>query len=154
MKSTEAGIRFPAVGFTPDLDMWGFDDVDALTECGSQTLKQNLQSGMEVIGSDGRRWVVRSIGRLGRNRPFLPWLFWALMSGPGWRIEQELEELPPVTLGDIKARAIRFLEAHPEDYCPDGLDSKEFNRLLAQVRAAKSVAKLDKLLGLDWFIAY
>lgn len=154
MKSTEADIRFPAVGFTPDGDMWGFDDVDALTECGPKTLRQNMQSGMEVIGSDGRRWAVRSIRRIGRNKPLLPWLFRRLLSGPGWRIEQEMEELPPVTFGDIRVRAIQFLDAHPEDHCPDGPQSEEYNRLLAQVRAARSVAQLIELLGLDWFIAY
>jgi hypothetical protein len=154
MKSTEADIRFPAVGFTPDGDMWGFDDIDALTECGPMTLRQNMQSGMEVIGSDGGRWVVRSIRRVGRNKPLLPWLLWRLLSGPGWRIEQELEEVAPVTLDDIKTRAIQFLEAHPEDHCPDGPQSKDYKRLLAQLRAARSVAKLQELLGLDWFIAY
>ena len=154
MKSTEAGIRFPAIGFTPDGGMWGFADLDGLTECGPMTLRKNMQSGMEVIDSDGRRWVVRSIRRIGRNKPLLPWLLSRLLSGPGWRIEQELEEMPPVTLEDIRTRASEFFEANADDLCPDGPNSQDYKRLLKQVRAAKSVAKLRELLGLDWFVAY
>ena len=153
MKSTEADIHFPAIGFTPDGDMWGFADVGALTECGSMTLRKNMQSGMEVIDSDGRRWVVRSIRRIGRNKPLLPWLFSRMLSGPGWRIEQELEQMPPVTLEDIRVRAGEYFEANADDLCPDGPQSEDYKRLRSKVRGAKSVAKLRELLGLDWFIA-
>jgi hypothetical protein len=154
MKSTDADIRFPAIGFTPDRDMWGFADLNALTECGSRTLKENMQSGMELIDSKGRRWVVRSVRRIGRNRPFLPWLFRAALGGPGWRIEQELDELAPVTLDEIKDRACAFVEASPDDYCDDNQNGDGNSRLIAKVRSAKSVAKIRELLGLDWFIAY
>jgi hypothetical protein len=71
-----------------------------------------------------------------------------MSAGPGWRIEQELEELPPVTLDDVKARARGFLKKYGDDY------GEDYKRLLAQVRTAKSVAKLHEVLGLDWFIAY
>jgi hypothetical protein len=163
MKSTDAGIRFPAIGFTPDGGMWGFADLDGLTECGARTLKNNTQSGMELIDSDGRPWVVRSIRRIGRNKPLLPWLVSTVLGGGGGcRIEQELDELAPVTLAEIKVRTCAYVESIPDEHCCDhDQDHEEEHNhehgpasLLAQVRSANSVAEIRERLGLDWFIAY
>ena len=154
MKSTEADIRFPALGFTPDREIWGFADIDALTECGSRTLMENMQAGMEIIDSDGRRWLVRSIRRIGRNKPLLPWLLWRALSGPGWRIEQELEEMAPVTLTEIAERACASLEAFADDYCLGREREDILTPLIAKVRSAESVAAIREVVGPDWFIAY
>lgn len=49
MKSSEAGFKFPVLGFTPDHENWGFPDLDRLTKCGPATLKKRMQDDMELI---------------------------------------------------------------------------------------------------------
>ena len=53
MKSTEADMLFPVLGFTPDGDIWGFADLSTLTSCGPLTLKENLQRDLELVDSSG-----------------------------------------------------------------------------------------------------
>jgi hypothetical protein len=154
MKTAEAVMNFPVLGFTPERGIWGFEDLNTLTSCGPRTLKNDLQVGMELIDSRGSRWVVRSVRRIGRDRPFLPWLLSAALSGPLWRIEQELDELAPVPLPEIKERACASVEATSSDYCADDEREEVLEPLLAKVRAAKSVAKIHTLLGLDSFMGY
>jgi hypothetical protein len=155
MKTATANMHFPVLGFTPDREIWGFQDLDTLTSCGPRTLKDDMQVGMELVDSDGRRWVVRSIRRLGRDRPLLRWLASTLLTGvPGSRIEQELDELSPLSLPEIKERACGSVEATSMDYCADDEREEVLVPLLAQVRAAESVARIHELLGLDSFMGY
>lgn len=159
MKSVEANLKFPVVGFTPDRAAWGFADLDTLTACGSWTLKDDLQRGMELVDSDGRRWVVRSVRKTGRARPLLPWLVMSVLSGPLWRIDQEMDELEPISFAEVKDRVCAAIEANAEDYqdcCADpehehedGVESR-----IAQVRASKTVAQIIDKLGLDSFMSY
>jgi hypothetical protein len=154
MKTSEADFRFPVLGFTPDKQIWGFEDLNTLTSCGRWTLKENMQSGMELIGSDGRRWIVRSIRRVGRAEPLLMWLISHLLSMPQSRIEHELEELAPISLEEIRSRTAASMEAFPTNYCEEDEMDSVFRKLVAKVRAARSVAKIHELLGLDSFMAY
>jgi hypothetical protein len=154
MKAAEARFKFPVLGFTSDKEIWGFPDLNALTSCGPRTLKNNMQLGMELIDGDGRRCVVRSVRRLGRDRPLLPWLLSALLAGvPGSRIEHDLEDLEPVSLSEIKTRACASLEATSSDYCEDD-EPEVLASLLAQVCSARSVGEIHDLLGLDSFMGY
>jgi hypothetical protein len=154
MKTAEAKFHFPVLGFTPDREIWGFQDLGTLTSCGPRTLKDNMQVGMELIDSDGRRWVVRSVRRTGRGESLLPWLISFLLSTPQSRVEQELEELEPVSLAEVRDRACASLEAFPDDYCADDERETVLEPLLSEVRSAKSVARIYELLGLDSFMAY
>jgi hypothetical protein len=154
MKTREAGFRFPVLGFTPDGEIWGFPDLATLTSCGPRTLKEHSQSGMELVDVEGRRWVVRSIRRLGRGEPLLAWLISHLLSTPQSRIEHELDAMAAMPLDDVKARACASLEAFPEDYGhAEGRDAV-FMALLESVRAADGVAAIHELLGLDSFMAF
>lgn len=155
MKTSEVKFHFPVLGFTPDREIWGFSDLETLTSCGPGTLKNDMQAGMELVDSKGRRWVVRSVRRTGRDQPLLPWLISALLTGvPGSRIEHELDEMPALSLPEIKERACASVEATSSDYCADDEREEVLEPLLAQVRAAKSVARIHDLLGLDSFKAY
>lgn len=155
MKTAEAGFRFPVVGFTPDLEMWAFNDLDTLTSCGPKTLKDNMQDGLELIDADGRRWIVRSVTRVGRAESLLKSaLSILLFATPQSRIDHELEALEPLSLDEVKARACAMLEAFPEDYGQYDESDNVLAPLLAQVRAARDVASLPDLLGLDSFKAY
>lgn len=155
MKTVEAGFQFPVVGFTPDLEMWAFKDLDTLTSCGPRTLKDNMQLGMELIGADGRRWIVRSVTRTGRAESLLKSALSILLSAmPQSRIEHELEALEALSLDEVKARACAMLEAFPEDYGQYDESDNVLAPLLAQVRSAKDIASLPDLLGLDSFKSY
>jgi len=154
MKTREAACCFPVLGFTPDREIWGFPDLDTLTSCGPRTLKNNSQSGMELVDVEGRRWVVRSVRRTGRGAPLLAWLLSHLLSTPQSRIEHELDAMAPLTLDDVKARVCASLESFPQDYCLDDERETVLAELLESVRAAKDIAALHELLGLDSFMAY
>jgi hypothetical protein len=154
MKTREADCRFPVLGFTPDREIWGFPDLDTLTSCGPRTLRDNSQSGMELVDIEGRCWVVRSVRRTGRGEPLLAWLISHLLSTPQSRIEHELDAMPALTLDDVKARVCVSLEAFPQDYCHADERDTVFAELLESVRAAKDIATIHELLGLDSFMSY
>lgn len=154
MKTTEIDFKFPVLGFTPDREFWGFPNLDALTSCGPLTLKQDKQRDMELIDADGRRWIVRGVRKVGRKGPLLLWLFSSLLSGPQYRIEQELEPLEAVSLDEVKARCRASLDAFPQDYCAEDEREEILEPLLRKMEAASSVAALYELLGLDTFESY
>jgi hypothetical protein len=155
MNTAEANFRFPVLGFTPDREIWGFADIGTLTSCGPRTRKENLQAGMELVGADGARWIVRSVRRVGRAEPLIPWLLSALLtSTPQSRVEHELDRLEPITLREAQARACASLKAFPQDYGAADEDDPALGVLLAQVNATRSIGDLHELLGLDSFMAY
>jgi hypothetical protein len=149
MKTAEVDFRFPVLGFTDDLEIWGFQDLDRLTKCGPRTLKEDLQRGMELIDAEGRCWVVRSITRTGRAGSLLSVL---LPFGPAQsRIEHELDALPPVVLEDVRRRACRSMEAFLENYVDGDEDKFEFEQLLFKVKNAGEIAEIYDLLQPDTF---
>jgi hypothetical protein len=109
---------------------------------------------MELVDAEGRRWVVRSVRRTGRGKPLPAWLISHLLSTPQSRIEHELDAMAALTLDDVKARVCGSLEAFPQDYCHEDERDTVFAALLESVRAAKDIAALHELLGLDSFMAY
>jgi hypothetical protein len=152
MKTAEAQFQFPVLGFTPDTEIWGFPDLDRLTRCGPRTLQGNMQSGMELIGSDGRRWGVRSVKRIGRAGSLIKQLlFFGL---PQSRIEHELEPLERVSLEEVQRRACAAIEAHADNYCHHSAeeDWETFvEPLLAEVNATRNISDIYDLLQPDTF---
>lgn len=158
MKTAEANFNFPVLGFTPDRQIWGFPDRNALTACGSFALKENMQAEMELVDSDGRRWVVRSIRKVGRARSLLKQaLLSLLMAGPLWRIEYELDELEAVSLSDIRERTCLAIETFADNYCHFTAEEdwdEHVAPLLAKMRSAESVAEIYTELNPDSFEGY
>jgi len=154
MKTSEVDFRFPVIGFTTDEDIWGWPDLDTLTKCGSMTLKDRMQDGMELIDADGRRWRVLSVTRTGRAGPLLS-LARLLGAPPQSRIEHELEVLEPVTLKEVQTRARASIKAHPEFWSEgeEGRDAELRNRL-ADVEGVTTIGSLLETLGLDTFESY
>ena len=152
MKSSEADLRFPVLGFTHDRENWGFPDLDRLTRCGPRTLKENLQDGMELIDAGGRRWKVLGIRRTGRAGSVL-----SLLPGfgpPQSRIEQYVEPLPDLSLEEVRERSRESLETFKSDYTGFDDDEAEFGLLLTKVGQAQSIAELYELLQPDTFEPY
>lgn len=151
MKTAQADFVFPVMAFTTDLDIWGFPDLDRLTKCGSRTLKEGMQLGMEIIDSQGRRWAVRNVRRIGRTGSLMMVL---LTFKSQSRIEHELEILPPISLEETKARVAEAIKAHPDFWGAWGDNDAEIPEILAGVRATTSFTQLYGNLGLDTFEGY
>ncbi len=151
MKTSQADFRFPVLGLTTDLDVWGLPDLDALTTCGTRTLKEGLQLGMELIDADGRRWLVQSVKRIGRAGS----IFRRLLYSPAQsRIEHELESLQPVSLPETQDRVCAAMIAHPDFWCEEVERDIVLPLLLAEVKGTATIACIHEVLGLDSFHAY
>lgn len=151
MKTAQAEFRLPVLGFTTDFDVWGLADLDGLTTCGPRTLAEDLQVGMELVDAEGRRWIVRSVQRIGRAGSLLS----RLMPGPAqYRIDHELESLEPVSLVEVQARVCGAMRAHPDFWCEDEERDTVLPVRLAEVKAVATIADIHEVLGLDSFHAY
>ena len=151
MKTSEAGMQFPVLGFTPDREIWGFPDENRLTACGPRTLKENSQAGMELIDSKGRRWRVLSIRRTGRAGSLLS-LLW-IFGPPQSRIEQELEVLPAVSLAEVQQKARDAMELSKIDYYGEDGEA-EYRSTLKRLEKTRSISKIYDLLEPDTFESY
>lgn len=149
MKTADAGLRFPVLGFTVDREIWGFQDLDRLTKCGPRTLKENTQLGMELVDADRRRWTVRSVRRTGRAGSLLSLL--PIFGPPQSRIEQDLEPMAPLSIDEVRCRACAAMEAHAINYLEGDDPDVEFKPLLAKVGKARTVAEIHDLLQPDTF---
>jgi hypothetical protein len=149
--SAEAGFQFPVLGFTSDLAIWGFKDLDRLTRCGPMTLKDGLQNGMELVDAELRRWRVLAVRRTGRAGSFLSLL---LPFGPAQsRIDHELEPMNPMSIEEVRLRIRAGIAAHEENYHQGERDA-EFQALLDAVMRAPSVRSLYETLQPDTFEPY
>lgn len=149
MKTTDVDFRFPVLGFTKDLEIWGFQDRHRLTKCGPRTLKEGTQLGMELVDADGYRWMVLAVSRTGRAGSFLsiPFIFGL----PQSRIELELEQVEAISIEGARQRACAALEVHAENYYDGGEPDAEFESLLESVKCAPSIADIYELLQPDTF---
>jgi hypothetical protein len=97
---------------------------------------------------------IRSGRRVGRAAPLFPWLISSLLTAnPQSRIEHVLEEMPPISFPEIKARALASIEGTSNNYCNDDERESVLEPLLREVRAAQTVAEIFETLGLDNFMA-
>ena len=151
MRTTQANFRFPVLGFTTDMDVWGLPDLDALTTCGPRTLKDGLQLGMELVDADGHCWVVNSVRRTGRAGSLLSRL---LFSPSQLRIEHELEALQTLSLAETRERVCAAMTAHPDFWCEEVERDVVLPLRLAEVKRAATIAGIHEVLGLDSFHAY
>ncbi len=156
MDAGEVDFRFPVMGITSDRDLWGFPDLDRLTKCGPQTVKDNDHSSMELIDLEGQRWRVLSVKRLGPVGSLWQQILQRLLyASPQSRIALELESLTPVSLDEVKARACAGLDAFPGYWCADDVEPEpELSERKAALKAATSIQGLHDLLELDTFEAY
>jgi hypothetical protein len=153
MKTAEIDFHFPVLGFTSD-EIWGFQDLDRLTRCGPRTLKENVQLGMELVDADGRRWIVRSVGRTGRAGSFVSLLLFFIFGPPQSRIEHELEPMTELPMEEVRRRACAAMKANAINYLEGDDPDLEFRPLLRKVGRARSVREVYDLLQPDTFEPY
>lgn len=149
MKSTEIAFRFPVLGFTPDHEIWGFQDLDQLTKCGPRTLRQDMQIGMALIDADLRQWKVLSVTRTGRAGRW--WDVLRIFGPPQSRIVQDLEALAPVSMAEVRRLACLAMETFSESYLEGDDPAVEFEPRLENIRRAKSVSEIYDLIHPDTF---
>ncbi|MEW6020369.1 MAG: hypothetical protein AB1760_20110 [Pseudomonadota bacterium] len=150
MKTSEIDLAFPVIGFTVDEDVWGFRDLRGLTTCGRRTLKKGMQDGMELVDSRGARWRVSGIEKLGPSDPWWAWL----IGQPLYRIAQEVEPLPPLSLAEIQDRVCAAMLAHPLFWCVEEDQDTEIAVRTAELRAVTSVADFFDIMDIDTFENY
>ena len=146
---SEVIFRFPLLGFTSDLEIWGFQNMDQLTKCGPRTLKEGIQIGMELIDADLRRWKVVSVRRTGRAGSI--WSLLLPFGPPQSRIEHDLEPMEAISIDELRLKVCSALERHAEDYFQGDERETEFEPLLSSARSAGSVSEIYDLLQPDTF---
>lgn len=151
MNAEDANLQFPVLGLSADNDVWGFWDMNGLTVCGPRTLKEGLQDGMELIDAVGKRCRVDSIRMIEPLEAWWKRLFTWMLYLPGYRIEQALTRLEPVTLEAVQERVCSAMQNYPLYWCEEDDIETVLVERLAEVRATTTIAAIHDVLGLDTF---
>ena len=152
---------FPALAFCRDVGrsaqpgrerLTYFLDLEDFSTCTSWTLKHGEREGMTVVARDLRCWRVVSVTDLGVVRPFWERIFRFLLQQSVHRIDQQLTELEPTTLDQVKARAATAILKNTDDWRDDEAiageaepprDEQELlHEIIAKIHAATSVPQL------------
>lgn len=156
---------FPALAFRRDVGrhaqagrerLTWFLDAEDFSTCTSWELKHGERLGMMLVGPDLRCWEVVRVVDLGVSRPLRERLLRFLVRQSVHQIDQEVAELAPMTLEELKARTVASIQTNPDDWRDDegiagetGLPRDEqelLDELAAGVRAARSVPQIINAL--------
>ncbi len=95
VKSSDIAFELPVATVTAKGKRWLCRNLDHLTLIPSIQLQDERFLGMKITDASGRRWVVRSIRKIGRAERWT--IFHVIFfSPPDWRVDFMLEQLPPV----------------------------------------------------------
>ncbi len=94
-------------------------DADDFSTLSVHDLKSGAQVGKILMGEDGRCWEILSVVDRGIGSPWKIWWILGLFFGFLHRVEYELRELEPLTLDQVKDRAIAMIRDAPEDWAFD-----------------------------------
>ena len=164
MNARDANLRFPVLAITTERDtwlgVWGLPNLDILERCGFRILRWGYQDGMELIDIDGRCFFVKSVRKLGRDRPLIPWLFWTAMTGgPRYLVEHDLEPRSPLSLAEVKEKVWAAVRSHVDSWCAETKDdwtwgddpNQALPILFERVMACGSIEEISSALSLDDF---
>ena len=96
-----------------------FLDAEDFSTCTSWVLKYGERLGMVLVDSDLRCWRVIGLVDLGVTRPFWERTLRFLVQQSVHRIDQQIVEIEPMTLEQVKARAAEAIQANPDDWRDD-----------------------------------
>ena len=158
-------LTFPALAFRRDVGrhaqagrerLTWFLDAEDYSTCTSWALAHGERLGMVLVGPDLRCWKVVRVVDLGVSGPFWERVLRVLSRQSVHRIDQEITELDPMTLEELKARTVASLQANPDDWRDDEAIAGEagaprdehelLDELAAGVRAAHSVPQIINAL--------
>lgn len=157
--------KFPALAFRRDVGRhaiagrerltWFCDDEDFST-CTSWKLRQGERLGMVLVDRDLRCWKVLGVVDLGVIRPFWERVLRLLARQSLHRIDQEVAEIEPMSLEQVKARILASIQANPDDWRDDEMIAGEsgpprdeqdlLDELADAVRAAASMPQIINAL--------
>jgi hypothetical protein len=103
VKSTDITFEFPVSVVDADGQRWTCRKLDNLVRGVPIQMRRGIPLGRKITDASGRRWIVRSYRKNGRMERWS--LFRILVRDSDWRLEYELEELPPV--GPRKGKSSR-----------------------------------------------
>ena len=119
---------FPALAFVRDVGRYAvpggerqtwFIDAEDFATCTSWALKHGERLGMVVVGRDLRCCKVVGVVDLGVVGPVWERVLRFLVRQSLHRIDQEIVEIEPVTLEQVKARLAASIFANPDDWRDD-----------------------------------
>jgi hypothetical protein len=160
VKTSGTDVHFPVIGWFSD-GARTFSEREDLLFCPSVFYENNDLIGIELVDNSLRGWVIRSVDlcsplpkeRFWQNRwiffLFLPVTFFmAVASNYTVEIDPILEEIGTLDLEEIKGRLLREKELFWAGLDP--VESPEYQVRVAEMRAARDVASLVKILEKDW----
>lgn len=119
---------FPALAFRRDVGPYAvpgrerltyFLDAEDFATCTGWELRYGERLGMELADSDGRCWRVLSVVDLGVAKPFWERVLRFLLRQSLHGLDQQLVEIEPLTVDQLKARACASIQANPDDWRDD-----------------------------------
>lgn len=96
-----------------------FLDAEDFSTCTSWALKHEERLGMVLVDSAARCWKVLVVADLGVVRQFWARLFRFLVRQSVHRLDQEMAEIEPLTLEQVKDRVTASIRANPDDWRDD-----------------------------------
>lgn len=156
---------FPALAFRRDVGrhatagrerLTWFRDAEDFSTCTSWELAHSERLGMVLVDRDLRCWKVLGVADLGVARPFWERVLRFLARQSVHRIDQNIAEIEPVSLEQVKARTVASIQANPDDWRDDEAIAGEsgpprdeqdlLDELANAVRAAASVPEIINAL--------
>lgn len=125
--------------------------------CEESALRRRLLEGMVLIDAGGRSWRVEAVRKIGSVGA--PWrrVLLGLMRQNWCRVAWDIVETDPVSLEDVKARAVTSIQQNPFLWCdeeevageagPPVEEAVLLAPILAGVHGASSVAEVVAALG-------
>ena len=156
---------FPALAFRRDVGRYAtagrerltwFVNAEDFSTCTSWQLRHGERLGMVLVDRDLRCWSVIGVVDLGVTKPFWERIFRFLVQQSLHRIDQQIAEIEPMTLEQVKARTVASIQANPDDWRDDEAIAGEvgpprdeqdlLDELAAAVRSAASVPQIINAL--------
>jgi len=121
---SELPFRWPVLGFGPDVGPWGdflvyFAKPSDFEICGSWTLEHGARLGMHLVDSSGNCWEIQNIRSLGPAGSPLAQIIGAIFRQRRHRLDVEFAPKEPMTLDQVKTRAIDVIDAQPHQWRDD-----------------------------------
>lgn len=154
---------FPALAFCRDVGRYAtpgrerltwFRNAEDFSTCTSWELKHGERFGMELVDRNLDCWKILAVTDLGIVRPFWERMFRFFMRQSLHRIDQQMVEIEPVTLGQVKDRIAASIHANPDDWRDDeaiageaGLPRDEQELLGELEAAARAATSLPQIIN-------
>ncbi len=143
------GKRLHASGAPGGVTLDYVVDADEFSTLSVHDLKSGAQVGKILIGEDGRCWEILSVVDRGIGSPWKIWWILGLFFGFLHRVGYEFRELEPLTLDQVKERAIAMIRSAPEDwpFDDDGVSPEgTLDEFIGRIRDASELSRVINVI--------